>query len=861
MPFSEKNNIPSQEPDRETSRIVTAEQYYQAAAEWLDLTKELHADTGKRWKNIREDDKDSAKSLSLAEQMAAIQAGKIGILAEAKESNLSIDDQRFEQVKQRLSELDAIIREANENPDLKPEVREKFRRERQFQKIGLELDSLEAYEDDLDSREFQLVKMSKGKITEVERKMLQEFLALKNALETRKQDLEFNPETALAVRLHELRRHQESLKNDGFAETPSRKKYLDEIQKLWEEGKNVFLSGPTGTGKTELFNHLGKKLYGESPEIIRGSERTGAAEIFGKMLLKATPAGGTETYFQPGRYTTAINKGKPLVFDEFNLLDPKVRFQLKELYNRKAGDQIIIQEDTGKQYAIKEGFSFGATANIKSEKHKERFELDAAETRVFEMRRIDYLPKEELYDLCLAKLMDKRGGVRLSGNDAAETLKRFVESAEMIQKAFLGTQTAMYEEGGGTKKKYASLEKAVLDPGKALGMLEGWPVAEAKGRQFSEYLNDHLRDFLNQEDFPEKDRKLLLKILITKGFFQGRDPAEFDAGGITAKEMIALGWMASVKILEKMPPYLRPEDVARLDPFEIRKGKIAAIGDEFLAGVPETAKPKEAKEERLDFREAREFLGKDFFGPEEVKETYGVDIAPEELPPLPSRQELEKAKELGERLILRVREDNERNPITMEYMQKLLEPKFSKAGKGKILYNTDWYKDESFYTADTSKLEWKFVSKNILPGSVSKNYIEQTHLLRDYLAENNLAAPQELSECTDAKLDQLQQLMGSNWQEAAKQLSELLINQNHRRIPVEALYDIVLIHSTRDEKHLENYYDWTSRLSSDGRIVSLGGAGADGANVDDWGARRLGWRCGRLFFPLVLLFESFVFGL
>ena len=61
----------------------------------------------------------------------------------------------------------------------------------------------------------------------------------------------------------------------------------------------------------------------------------------------------------------------------------------------------------------------------------------------------------------------------------------------------------------------------MLDQGRVLGMLQGWPVADAKGQTFQEYLNDHLRDFLNQEDFPEKDRKLLLKIFITKGFFAG----------------------------------------------------------------------------------------------------------------------------------------------------------------------------------------------------------------------------------------------------------------------------------------------------------------------------------------------------
>ena len=329
----------------------------------------------------------------------------------------------------------------------------------------------------------------------------------------------------------------------------------------------------------------------------------------------------------------------PLIFDEFNLLDPKVRLALKELYNRKAGDSIVIQEDTGHKHIIQEGFFFGATANIKSERHKERFELDAAESRVFDMRRVDYLPKEELYDLCLAKLMDKRGGVRISREDAADTLKHFAEAAETIQQAFLGEQTAFYEEGGGTKKNYAHLEKAVFDPGRALNMLEGWNIAEAKGRNFQEYLNDRLRDFLNQEDFPEKDRKLLLKIFVTKGFFSGRGAQEFHIAGLTPKDLTVWGWSSSVKDSDSKSAHLRSEEVARLDPFEIRKGKIAAIGDEFLASVPKKERGKE-----IGRAEFTDLVGRES---ENLREFFVYDI---DVPPVPEEitpEQYEKWKELG----------------------------------------------------------------------------------------------------------------------------------------------------------------------------------------------------------------------
>ena len=259
--------------------------------------------------------------------------------------------------------------------------------------------------------------------------------------------------------------------------------------------------------------------------------------------------------------------------------------------------------------------------------------------------------------------------------------------------------------------------------------------------------------------------------------------------------------------------------------------------------VPKPERPKS----ELDLSLARELLGKDVFGPEEVQKAFGIEIHPDQIPPIPySYEQLEKAKELHEMLVLRVDKDSQGKPLTMQNMSEIVIKKIG-ATEDKILYDQKtagqpnledscWYKDQPFFTAETSKLEWKLISKTIIPESTSKNYTEQTRRLRDYLETNQLATKQELDECSDQKLQELEALSKTeNWQEAAKQLSELLINQNHRRSAVEAFYDTLLAFDVNDERLLENIYDSTNSRSSDGYLVDFGSFFRSlGASVNHW---------------------------
>ncbi len=263
--------------------------------------------------------------------------------------------------------------------------------------------------------------------------------------------------------------------------------------------------------------------------------------------------------------------------------------------------------------------------------------------------------------------------------------------------------------------------------------------------------------------------------------------------------------------------------------------------DEALHKILDIKELREKGEFKNQIEDAKELYGEDFLGPEAVKGTWGVELSDDEIPDIQfSEEELKRAKELGQFLILRIDKAPDGQPLTMEKMQELLQPKFDKDIKGKIFFDTSPYKDEGFFTKDKPRAKWALVSKEVIPGSISKNHLEQTQLLADYLQQevfkDSVLPPgyQEAIEEFDKQKAAIANMLISDWQEAAKKLSELKLNQLARQTPVEAIYDILAYFKTNNKRLLEKKYNWTSRRTSSGNLVSLGSADSSGANVYGW---------------------------
>ncbi|MBI5254194.1 hypothetical protein HY932_00185 [Candidatus Falkowbacteria bacterium] len=249
---------------------------------------------------------------------------------------------------------------------------------------------------------------------------------------------------------------------------------------------------------------------------------------------------------------------------------------------------------------------------------------------------------------------------------------------------------------------------------------------------------------------------------------------------------------------------------------------------------------------KCSLEKAREILRENFYGKETIKVALGFDVPESAIPAIPfSAQDLEKAKQLGEMLVLRVSVDARGNPMTMHRMNEIMAGRMSEQ-EGKLLYsqaaynnsalqNDCWYKNEAFFSSESLKTEWKLVSKEFVPNSTDKEYVGQTKVLRDYLKGINALTPQEIAECSDKILAQIAELMKTDWKEAAKQLVELGVNKNHRRRPVEILYDWILRFKNRQERGvLEGNYDWSCALSSYGVVVYVGYFVSRGACVAYW---------------------------
>jgi len=235
---------------------------------------------------------------------------------------------------------------------------------------------------------------------------------------------------------------------------------------------------------------------------------------------------------------------------------------------------------------------------------------------------------------------------------------------------------------------------------------------------------------------------------------------------------------------------------------------------------------------------AIEKLGREnVFGPKEVEKTFSVRLR--EVPEIPfSVEELERAEKMGQMLVLRVDRTDDGKPMSLSAMNDILAKRWEKEKKGGLLNTADGWRDavtgEKDFVEAAPRSGWALVSKDLLPDSVSKNYIDQTDVIIKALREKafkDIEMPEEYEKAIqefESNKNRLTRLMSENWEQAAKELSELRINQLTRQSIQETIYDLAMYYDTRGKRLLPDRYTWSNSRSRLGYLVFLGPFVAEG---------------------------------
>lgn len=212
----------------------------------------------------------------------------------------------------------------------------------------------------------------------------------------------------------------------------------------------------------------------------------------------------------------------------------------------------------------------------------------------------------------------------------------------------------------------------------------------------------------------------------------------------------------------------------------------------------------------------------DVLGPKEVEKAFGIKLETKDIPPIPfSKKDLEKAKELDQFLVLRVK-SKDGKPFTMKKINELLENAFKDSGKGKALTGT-WHLKESFYTDKTPNLGWALTSKEIVPDTGYQGYLDQSLTIARYLKKavfSGRELPDEYREAIEELIEKEEELKNvSGWSKINSILNKLKISKLTRQSSVEALYDTAIYFFNNDEQLLKDEYVWTNTAASDNRVV------------------------------------------
>ena len=462
--------------------------------------------------------------------------------------SLKVDPELREFAESTLAETDARIKELASNPEVLKAYNGRFETLKgtlanvlAFEYLQKELHATESREQKL-RLFYEQFGRSPGPI---ERKKLEE---LANRTTKIREDLrvfELDEAAVDMLRRREIRGMQRDLMRYNFAETETRTELIREVLPDLLQGAPVLFQGETGSGKTQLAKYLSQKYLDKEPAVISVSEQIKESQILGTRGLEAG-----ETIFKYSEFVKAQKEGRPVILDEVNLMPHEFAGILHDFLQKRVGD-VWTHPVTGEQITITAPIM--ATANLKSERYKQRYELDVATLRRFiggagarEIHYLDINKKDkgggyiapETLKILGSVLANRHGNIEWSETEAPqkmEELKRFVSACRKIQEDF----TLSIREGGEetlARTDRLAFRELVITLKDQIEIMKAW-----KAGGFKESLQQIiLREFFHKAEISgraAKDRENMAHVFIANKFFKDTKPEDFKIQGLAAQSL------------------------------------------------------------------------------------------------------------------------------------------------------------------------------------------------------------------------------------------------------------------------------------------------------------------------------------
>jgi MoxR-like ATPase len=655
-----------------------------------------------------------------------------------------------------------------------------------------------------------------------------------------------NSVTYLGVKLEksEIRQTEFIPKREQYANYLNDEFSLELQQKIavcLKTGDPILVEGGTSIGKTTTVRKMASEL-GYEVHYVNLNGSTDVEDLMGRYIANAKKkkADDPEFIFADGKVTKGLRietgKKKIIVLDEFNSASPNILIRLHEVLDALERDgSVVLSEDASEEVATKkDNTKIIALMNPPGKGYLGREPLDPAQ-----LRRWVYVKEaNELPKSTFSKSLRFLAGLG-------------VEKSNISPEKFLSSND---EE--------LSLEQ--------LSEIPGIEEIISKYEEFHELAKEAIKNRQIAEDQPQlfnyDDRVEPRRVYsFVRNFYNGDINETFQK----ALRYYYLNKLESVDDKEKLEEALRlveyiPKTESKRRGLENQED--TDTSEEEDINPPGTEDPLDTSEEESfdsteedispegkmsgpileQMKTAERIIGKEnFLGLEAIKATFDFTPNTKDIPKIPfDEKTLKRAKELNQYLVLRINTTSDKKPLTMKKMNEL------KGGKtkdeGKILYSTDadgklkdnaWYKNEDLYTKETPAMGWALVSKEVIPNSTNKNYLDQTEEIVNYI-KNEVFKDQKVDKTYqeaidefDKKKDSIKELMTSDWKEASEQLASLKITQLTRQNTADVIYDILLMKEKNNKYILPGMYTWTKSRSSGGRLVDVGDADSGGSNV------------------------------